>query len=199
MPSHIALLRGVNVGGKTAVPMSELRAMLTEVGFTNAHTLLQSGNVVFDAPADAPKGGALETLLEGEIEKRFGHVFDVFVRSAKDWRQVIANNPFPAEAKDDPSHLVMMTFKRAPKAAAVTALQAAIKGREVVRAGGRHAYIVYPDGIGTSKLTNVVIEKALGTRGTGRNWNTVLKLAEMARGPSRMGLAPAAGRAGYSF
>src|SRR5262249_46618348 len=100
MPIHIALLRGVNFGGKNAVPRSERRAMLAEAGFTNAHTLLQSGNAVFDAPADAPKSGALETLLEGEIEKRFGHVFDVFVRSAKDWRQVIAQNPFPAEAKD---------------------------------------------------------------------------------------------------
>jgi len=61
----------------------------------------------------------------------------------------------------------------------VAALQAAIKGREVVRAKGRHAYIVYPDGIGRSRLTNVMIEKKLGTRGTGRNWNTVLKLAAL--------------------
>jgi uncharacterized protein (DUF1697 family) len=181
MPTHIALLRGVNVGGKTTVSMSELRTMLAELGLSHPHTLLQSGNLVFDVGADAPNNEALETLLETEIERRFGHAFDVLVRNGKDWARVIAKNPFPAEAKDDPSHLVVMALKRAPKTAAVTALQAAIKGREVVQTAGRHAYIVYPDGIGTSKLTNVMIEKTLGTRGTARNWNTVLKLAEMVR------------------
>jgi len=191
MPIQIALLRGVNVGGKTSVAMGELRILLGKLGFNHAHTLLQSGNVVFEAAADAPagalKGDALETLLEAEIGKRFGRAFDVFVRSGRDWARVIANNPFQAEAKDDPSHLVVMALKAAPRAGAVKALQAAIKGREVVHAIGRHAYIVYPDGIGTSKLTNAVIEKALGTRGTARNWNTVLKLAEMVRGAAQEG------------
>jgi uncharacterized protein (DUF1697 family) len=69
-----------------------------------------------------------------------------------------------------------MVLKDAPKAGAVKALQAAITGREIVRAHGREAYLVYPDGIGPSKLTHALIEKTLGTRGTGRNWNTVLKL-----------------------
>jgi uncharacterized protein (DUF1697 family) len=68
-----------------------------------------------------------------------------------------------------------------PTAAQVTALQAAVKGRERVQARGRHAYIVYPDGIGTSKLTIGAIEKHLGTRATGRNWNTVLKMAALAK------------------
>jgi uncharacterized protein (DUF1697 family) len=89
---------------------------------------------------------------------------------------------FEAEAKSDPGHLVVMALKDAPAASAVKALQAAIKGREIVRAAGRHAYIVYPDGIGRSKLTNALIEKTLATRGTARNWNTVMKLAAMAGG-----------------
>ena len=72
-------------------------------------------------------------------------------------------------------------LKEAPGGAAVKALQAAIVGREVVRAVGRQAYIVYPDGQGRSKLTNALIEKHLGTRGTARNWNTVLRLAELVR------------------
>ncbi|PYJ75629.1 MAG: hypothetical protein DME69_14645 [Verrucomicrobia bacterium] len=75
-----------------------------------------------------------------------------------------------------------MALKDAPKDTDVKALQAAITGREVVRAGGKHLYIVYPDGIGRSRLTNAVIDKLLGTRGTGRNWNTVLKLASLATG-----------------
>ena len=89
------------------------------------------------------------------------------------------NLVFPKEAKLDPGHTVLMCLRDAPPAAAVKALQAAIKGREVVKAKGRHAYFLYPDGIGNSKLTIKVIEKKLGTTGTARNWNTVLKLGAL--------------------
>ena len=84
------------------------------------------------------------------------------------------------EAKADPGHLLMLCLKDEPGRDAVTALQKAIVGREVVRARGRSLYVVYPDGVGRSKLTAVLIERKLGTRGTARNWNTVLKLAALA-------------------
>ena len=84
-------------------------------------------------------------------------------------------------AEGDPSHLLVMFLKKEPDRDSVTALQKSIKGREIVKAKGRHAYIVYPDGVGRSRLTNTVIEKALGTSSTGRNWNTVLKLADLAK------------------
>ena len=80
----------------------------------------------------------------------------------------------------NPSHLLVMFLQKAPDREHTTSLQRAIKGREVVRIKDRHAYIVYPDGIGRSRLTTAVIEKSLGTRGTGRNWNTVLKLGALA-------------------
>jgi uncharacterized protein (DUF1697 family) len=100
-----------------------------------------------------------------------------------EWQdELIAANPFPVEARSDPSHLVAMCLKTGPDVAAVKALQAAIKGPELVRAGRRHIYITYPAGIGRSRLTATVIEKALGTAGTARNWNTVLKLAMLAKG-----------------
>jgi thiosulfate dehydrogenase len=101
------------------------------------------------------------------------------VRTPKDWKELVAGNPFPAEAKDDPSHLVVVFLKKAPAAGDVKALQEAIKGREVVRAKGRHAYAVYPDGIGRSKLTMALIEKKLGAAGTARNWNTIMKIGAM--------------------
>jgi uncharacterized protein (DUF1697 family) len=85
------------------------------------------------------------------------------------------------DAADDPSHVLVIFLKDTPDRAAVTALQQAITGREVVRAEGRQVYIVYPDGIGRSRLSNATIEKKLGTRGTGRNWNTILKLASLAK------------------
>ncbi len=178
MAAHIALLRAVNLGGKTMVAMAELRAMAEALGFAGVRTLLQSGNLVFETRS-RPSTEAIEKRLEAEAKKQFSHPIEFFVRDAKDWARVIAKNPFRAEAKRDPGHLVVMALKHAPTAAAVKALQAAIKGRETVRVIGRHAYVVYTDGIGRSKLTNAVIEKALATRATGRNWNTVLKLAEM--------------------
>src|SRR5262245_22033230 len=120
MPTHIALLRGINVGGRSMVAMADLLAMFADLGFPDARTLLQSGNVVFEAPA-ARSTDALERRLEAEAEKRFGRPIDFFVRSGKEWARVIADNPFPAEAKRDPGHLVAMALKDAPKAAAVKA------------------------------------------------------------------------------
>lgn len=178
MTTHLAFLRAVNVGGTGNVAMADLRAWLTKLGFADARTLLQSGNLVFRS---AGAGGAkLEQRLETEAKKALGLDTDFFVRTTDEWQEVIARNPFPDAAKHDPSHLVVVVLKAAPTAAQVKALQAAIKGRETVSAYSRHAYIVYPDGIGRSKLTLPVIEKALGTRGTGRNWNTALKMAALA-------------------
>jgi uncharacterized protein (DUF1697 family) len=178
MTIQIALLRAVNVGGRSAVAMSDLRDLLTALGFKEARSLLQSGNLVFRSGKQS--GAALERLLEAEAGKRLKLHADFFIRTAKEWETIIAKNPFRDEARRDPGHLVVMALKDAPDAEAVEALRAAIKSREVVHAEDRHAYIVYPDGIGRSRLTNRVIEGKLGTRGTGRNWNTVLKLAELA-------------------
>jgi uncharacterized protein (DUF1697 family) len=175
---HIALLRGINVGGHAMVAMADVRALFEQLGFRSARTLLQSGNVVFFGTAltDA----ALETRLEKEALKRLGLRTQFVVRSVDEWADVIVQNPFPAEAKHEPSLLHVMFLKSAPQAAAVEALSAAITGREVVRAGARHLYITYPDGAGRSKLTGTLIEKKLGTSGTARNWNTVLKLEALA-------------------
>jgi uncharacterized protein (DUF1697 family) len=178
MTTHIALLRGINVGGKVKIAMADLRAMLAELKFGDPRSLLNSGNLVFRS--DELRGADLERLLEAETATRLGLKTDFFVRAPEEWREVIAGNPFPEEAERDPGHLVVMFLKRAPEAADVEALQAAIVGREVVRAVGRQAYLIYPDGIGDSRLTINVIEKKLGSRSTGRNWNTVLKLAALA-------------------
>ncbi|HEV3204383.1 MAG TPA: DUF1697 domain-containing protein, partial [Gemmataceae bacterium] len=94
---------------------------------------------------------------------------------------IVARNPFPNEATSDPSHLVVTLLKTTPQTKDLKALQAAIRGPEVIRAKGKQLYAVYPAGIGRSKLTNTLIEQKLGSRGTGRNWNTVLKLAALCR------------------
>jgi len=177
---HIALLRGINVGGHKQIAMADLRDLLMRLGFADVTSLLQSGNLVFDATGKT--AAQLERLLETEVEKRLRLQTDFFVRTAKEWKGVVAHNPFRKEAARDPGHLVVMFLKDAPSVTGVKALQKAITGPEVLAAASKHLYIVYPDGMGRSRLTNAVIDKQLGTRGTGRNWNTVLKLAALAAG-----------------
>jgi len=172
---HVALLRGINVGGRKMVAMAELRAVLEGLKLTDVRTLLQSGNVIFRT--DGIRGPALERLLEEQIEKRFEQTVTCFVRTAAEWKAIVASNPFLKEAQDDPGHLVVACLKKAPKEEHVESLRKAIRGPEIVRAKEKQLYIVYPAGQGTSKLTNALIEQKLGTRGTARNWNTVLKLA----------------------
>lgn len=178
MPTYVAVLRAINLGSHNKIAMSDLRAMCEKIALEDAKTLILSGNLVFKSGmASAAK---LEQLLEAASTKHLGVTTDYFVRSAKEWQEIIKANPFPKEAKTDPTRLVMMCLRDAPSAAAVKALQDAIKGREVVKAKGRHAYFLYPDGQGRSKLTIKLIETTLETRGTARNWNTVLKLGELA-------------------
>lgn len=177
MSTYIALLRAINLGPRNRVAMSDLRDLVTRLGFGNVQSLLQSGNLVFES--DARSAAQLEPVLEREAKRRLGLETDWFVRSARNWQTLIARNPFPAEAARDPAHLLVVCLKAAPPAQQVKALQSAITGREVVRAVDQQAYIMYPDGIGRSRVTSALIERVLGTSGTGRNWNTVLKLGAL--------------------
>jgi uncharacterized protein (DUF1697 family) len=177
---RIALLRGINVGGNVKVAMAELRAMAEALGFAGVKTLLQSGNLVFIDPKKR-EPVVLEPLLEKATKEKLGVAPDYMIRTPEEWTAIVAGNPFPEMAKDDPSHLLVYALKGgAPDEAAIDRLNAAIVGPEKVAAVGRELFITYPDGIGTSKLSTNLIEKILGKhRGTGRNWNTVLKIAAL--------------------
>ena len=180
MTSHVALLRAVNLPGHNRVAMADLRQLLTDLGFDSPRSLLQSGNLVFGGGRHA--GASLERSLENAARERLGLATEFMVRTGAEWDAIVSENPFRTEARDDPSHLLVMCLKQAPAARAVTALQRAIPGRERLQAAGRHAYLVYPDGIGRSRLTAALIERHLGTTGTARNWNSVLKLQGLANG-----------------
>jgi len=175
--THVALLRAVNVAGRNRVDMAELRDVFGGLGLTGVRSLLQSGNLVFECRDRAP--ASLERRLEEAAAGRLGLATDFFVRSAKEWAGLVSGNPFPREARADPARLALFCLKQAPGRDRVLALEGAITGREVMRAAGRHLYVVYPDGMGRSRLTSVLIERTLGTRGTARNWNTVLKLGAL--------------------
>jgi len=158
--------------------MTDLRNFLAQLGMEDVRSLLQSGNLVFGSKVRT--GAELERFLETEAHDRLSLDVDFFVRTPDEWKSIIRQNPFRKEAERDPGHLIVLFLKSAPGVDDIVALQAAIRGPEIVRAKGKQAYIYFPDGQGRSKLTTAILEKHMG-RGTGRNWNTVLKLGIMAR------------------
>jgi len=158
--------------------MTDLRNFIAQLGLEDVRSLLQSGNLVFSSKVRTST--ELERFLETEAADRLSLEVDFFVRTPDEWKSIIRQNPFRKEAERDPGHLVVLFLKAAPSVEDMVALQAAIRGPETVRAKGKQAYIFFPDGQGRSKLTSGILEKHLG-RGTGRNWNTVLKLGIMAK------------------
>jgi uncharacterized protein (DUF1697 family) len=133
--TYIALLRAVNLPAHNKVGTADLRDLLTEAGFVDARSLLQSGNLVFRG--DSQTSARVESLLEAAAKKRLGLETDFLVRTAADWKTIVAGNPFPKEAERDPGHLVVMFLKDAPERENVAALQKAIVGRERARRNAR--------------------------------------------------------------
>lgn len=177
MTSYVALLRAVNVGGTRKVAMADLRGMVEALGFTDVQTLLQSGNVVFRGAAASTT--SLERRLETQAAKRLALQTDFIVRTADEWRAVVAGNPLAAAARRDPSRFLVIALKDPPTAAQGLALRRAVPAPEDLRVRGREIYLSSPNGISQSKVTALLMKKVLATVGTGRNWNTVLKLAAL--------------------
>jgi uncharacterized protein (DUF1697 family) len=180
MSTYVLLLRAVNVAGRNTVRMAVLKELLEQLGFKEIQTLLQSGNAVFRGPRQS--SATIERKIESDMQESLGLTVDSLVRTAAECQAILKRNPFSREAKTDPGHLVVLFLKSAVEADQVCALQEAIAGRECVKGDGRELFVTYPDGIGRSKLTNTLIERILGVRVTGRNWNTMQKLAGLAGG-----------------
>lgn len=162
---RIALPRAINLGPHKKVAMSDLRAMAIELGFGDAKTILNSGNLIFRSKLSAAK---LEEMLELESARKLGLDTEFMVRTGAEVAKIVADNPFPDMAKRDPGHLVVHFCKKpVAKGLKVTGAK-----REEVKPKGRDIYVTYPDGIGVSKLKIDVVS-------TARNWNTVLKLAAL--------------------
>lgn len=177
MTRMIALLRAVNVGGRK-LPMAELRALCGELGWEDARTYIQSGNLVFTAPG---KPEALEAKLEKAIKDRFGLDVPVIVRTAAQWSAYAAANPFAKVAEEAPNRLQLLVSKRPPGAGSAAKLMERAQAGEAVELAGGALWFHFPHGVGTSKLTPTLIDKAAGSPSTSRNWRTVLKLQEMAQ------------------
>ena len=174
MTHRIILFRGMNTGGVRA-PVGEQRAMAEAMGLKTPRTLLASGNLVVEGDRD-PAG--LETDIEAEMERRFGVRVAAMVRTPEQWAGLIASNPCSDEAADQPSRMVAMVMKDGIRAGALEACRALAEGGEAVEAVGDVVYFWFPNGQGESGIFRKATPKTLGM-GTGRNWNTVLKLGQM--------------------
>lgn len=174
MTHRIILFRGMNTGGVRA-PVAEQRAMAEAMGLENPRTVQASGNLVVES---GKATATLEKEIEAEMERRFGLKVAAMVRTPEQWARLIAANPFPKEAKAQPAKVVAMVMKAGIKAGALEAVRALAEGGEAVEAADDVLYFWFPNGQGQSAIFKKATPRMLGM-GTGRNWNTVLKLGEM--------------------
>jgi uncharacterized protein (DUF1697 family) len=173
----LAFLRGINVGGNKLVPMAELRALATKLGFGDVATFIQSGNLIFTT-TQAP--AAVETALQAAIQKRFGFSVDVVARTAEQWQRYAARTPFEDAATERPHLLHLGLAKAAVRAGAGEALAPYLRGGERVHPADDCIWIDYAAGAGQSKVSPAVLDRAIGSTVTARNWRTVQKLAALA-------------------
>jgi uncharacterized protein (DUF1697 family) len=186
MASHIALLRGINVGGRNKVPMADLREVVTSLGHTGVSTYIQSGNVLFTtAETDTAK---LASALEAAITGAFGLQAAVVVVSRDELAGILERNPYQDEPNDKLVHVVFLNAELPPdlleRVNAAEQASAAKGRRDTVTATGPALYLHTPDGFGTSELAQVLF-RIIGTpakngvAATARNWATATKLLSL--------------------
>jgi uncharacterized protein (DUF1697 family) len=188
MPTHVALLRGINVGGRNRVAMAALREVVRGLGHTEVATWIQSGNVVFTSAEHDP--AAIAAALERAIGDQLGVRPRVVALSCLELAQVVAGNPFPGEEDPRLLHAVFWNGPLGPELlAAVAAAQQRSRelgGRDEARVVGTTLYLHTPDGLGRSELaaqlTRMGAGRAGGRAATARNWATVRKLLAMCDG-----------------
>jgi len=177
MPStQLALLRGINVGGKNKLAMRDLAGIFEQAGCENVRTFIQSGNVIFTASLSV--SGSLAGVVSSKIAERFGYRIPVILRTARQLRDAISNNPFiKAGIAEDNLHVMFLADR--PHPAKTTGLDPDRSPPDRFTLSGRDIYLHLPNGAGRSKLTNAWFDSALSTVSTGRNWRTVTKLLSM--------------------
>ena len=185
MRTQIALLRGINVGGKNLLPMEGLRRLLADLGCLNIHTYLQNGNAVFQ---HAVEGAAvLAERMGAAIVEGYAFRPELMILESGELAAAMASNPFP-EAVTDPSTLHLVFLSSIPESPDLASLDAVRRDGERYALKGRVLYLHAPDGIGRSKLA-ARIERSLGVSGTSRNWRTVTKIAALVEGGVARGQA----------
>jgi len=177
----VALLRGINVGGKNKLPMKELAEIFAKTDCVKVRTYIQSGNVIFSAPAPLLK--EVPERVKEQIRKRFGYTIPVIVRTSRQMAEAIRDNPF---LQADPSGRSLYVYFLAdlPSELAIKKLDPHRSTPDRFQVLNRHIYLHLPNGMGRTKLTNAYFDSTLSTVCTARNWATVLALFEMMQSKS---------------
>ena len=178
----VSLLRGVNVGGHHKIGMEALRALYESLELRNPRTYIQSGNVVFLTKEH--NLAVISRRIEDAIEKNYGFRVGVVVRNTSELSDIVSRNPFAERIGIDPGKLLVIFLPTDPSTDTREELHRLKPSPEEIRAEGREVYVYFPDGMGRSKLLPV-LERILKKSGTGRNFNTVTKLLEMAKALER--------------
>jgi uncharacterized protein (DUF1697 family) len=174
---HVALLRGINVGGKNSLPMKDLAAMFNDAGCRDIRTYIQSGNVLFGA--NAKLAARIPELIAKAIADTVKLQVPVLVRSAEELGVVPKKNPFLKEGADiEALHVAFLADP--PDGVRISELDAKRSPGDRFRVQGREIYLHLPNGVARTKLTNQYFDSKLATTSTMRNWKTVLKLIELA-------------------
>lgn len=176
MARHIALLRGINVGSNNRIGMAELRALLAERGFEDPRTLLASGNVVLGS---RKRPATVARELNALIRERFGFDIGIVVRSRDELAAVIEGNPL-GDPAGDPKNLHVTFLSGTPDAAEAERLETTVAEPERLAVRGREIYVWYANGMQGSPAAKLLSDAKLGVIPTARNWNTVMKLLELA-------------------
>lgn len=177
MHRYISFIRGINVGGHKKVKMADLRALYLDLGFRDPRTLLQSGNVIFEA--DATDMAEVNARIETGILQRCGFEAQVLLWTPAAFRAALADHPFTAEQLERGSHAMIVFLSGAPDERAVAALVGNNPGSEAITAKGQALYVFYTGGVARSKLDGKRIEKSLGLVASARNWNTCQRLLKL--------------------
>ncbi|MBX7159847.1 MAG: DUF1697 domain-containing protein [Acidimicrobiia bacterium] len=176
---HVALMRGLNVGGKNRLPMVELAAAFEAEGCSDVRTYVQSGNVVFAAPAGVVEG--LADAVAERLRAVHGITTPVVLRTGEEIATVVGANPFLARGEDIAlQHVAFLSGVPAP--ADVESLDPDRSPPDEFAVVGREVYLHLPGGVGRTRITNAYLDRRLGVVSTARNWRTVLALADMAGG-----------------
>jgi uncharacterized protein (DUF1697 family) len=175
--THIALLRGVNVGGNHKLPMKNLARIFEESGAENAKTFIQSGNVIFDSESENAKYIALQ--VRQKITAQFGFDTPVLIRTSEQMQSVCDGNPYIGEGLPE-SKLYVMFLADIPSKDQLALLDSSKFLPDSFTVAGQEIYLSLPVGAATTKLTNATFDRTLGTVSTSRNWRTVCSLAELA-------------------
>jgi uncharacterized protein (DUF1697 family) len=176
---YISLLRGVNMAGHNMIKMTSLAEMFRNLGFTDAETFIQSGNIVFSDPINLPQTELAEKIEKSILDK-FGLNIPAMMRSPEDLKKIISGNPFAGDENFNPERLAVIFLHDRPSQAQIDKVKDVNYPPDKFIIIGTEVYIYCPNGFGKSKIYTGFFENKMKIAGTGRNWNTVNTLLEIA-------------------